>query len=135
MPSGNEKDWLEDIEFSDAFCKFVQASIPESDAAELLLLFYGKPEASFSTEEAVDKLGPVISMSNAARYMKIFHARGLVHFADGRYRYNSQSDDASLVSVLERAYSHRPVTLIRIIYALRDSKIQSFAEAFKLRKG
>jgi hypothetical protein len=27
------------------------------------------------------------------------------------------------------------VTLIRMIYALRDSRIQTFADAFKLRRG
>jgi len=135
MTSGGEKSWFEDIEFSDSFCKFIQLSIPESDAAELLLLFHGKPETAFSIEEAVEKLGPGISISNASKYMKLFQSRGLVLFAEGRYRYNPRSEDASLVTVLARAYTQRPVTLIRIIYALRDSKIQSFAEAFKLRKG
>jgi len=37
------------------------------------------------------------------------------------------------VRTLARAYQERPVTLIRVIYALRDTKIQSFADAFKLR--
>ena len=136
MTSGSDgKDWFEDIEFSDAFCRFVQASIPESAAAELLLLFHSRPEASFSIEEAVGKLGPGISMSDAARYIKLFHARGLLVGNEGLYSYNAQSEEAPLVSVLARAYTQRPVTLIRIIYALRDSKIQSFADAFKLRKG
>jgi hypothetical protein len=31
-------------------------------------------------------------------------------------------------------YRERPVTLIRVIYGLRDKKIRSFAEAFKLRR-
>ena len=31
-------------------------------------------------------------------------------------------------------YAQRPVTLIRMIYALRDTRIQSFAEAFRIRK-
>ena len=35
---------------------------------------------------------------------------------------------------LAQAYTERPVTLIRVIYALRDSKIQSFADAFKLKR-
>jgi hypothetical protein len=38
------------------------------------------------------------------------------------------------VRTLAQAYNERPVTLIRMIYALRDPKIQSFADAFKLRK-
>ena len=35
---------------------------------------------------------------------------------------------------LARLYVERPVTLFRIIYALRDTKINTFAEAFKLRR-
>jgi hypothetical protein len=38
------------------------------------------------------------------------------------------------VKILAQAYEERPVTLIRLIYALRDGKIRSFAEAFNLRK-
>ena len=38
------------------------------------------------------------------------------------------------VKMLAKAYEERPVTLIRIIYALRDSKIRSFADAFRVRK-
>jgi hypothetical protein len=38
------------------------------------------------------------------------------------------------LKTLAQAYEERPVTLIRLIYALRDRKIRSFAEAFRLRK-
>ena len=38
------------------------------------------------------------------------------------------------VRTLAQAYKERPVTLIRVIYALRDTKIQTFADAFKLRR-
>ena len=45
-------------------------------------------------------------------------------------------DDATAAHVrtLERAWRERPVTLIRMIYALRDTKIRAFADAFRLRK-
>ena len=42
--------------------------------------------------------------------------------------------EATHVEMLAKAYRERPVTLVRIIYALRDSKVQSFADAFRLRK-
>jgi len=41
---------------------------------------------------------------------------------------------AGRVQTLAKAYRERPVTLIRVIYALRDKKIQSFADAFKMRR-
>jgi hypothetical protein len=36
------------------------------------------------------------------------------------------------VATLARLYIERPVTLFRVIYALRDMKISTFADAFKL---
>jgi hypothetical protein len=37
------------------------------------------------------------------------------------------------LTTLSRLYMERPVTLFRVIYALRDSAIHTFADAFKLR--
>ena len=79
---------MEDAEFSDEFCRFVQAHVPSVEVAERLI-------------------------------------------ADRPF------DDPELkahVQTLAQAYEERPVTLIRLIYALRDRKIRSFADAFKLRK-
>jgi hypothetical protein len=33
-----------------------------------------------------------------------------------------------------RVYNARPVTMVRVIYALRDEKIRSFADAFRIIK-
>ncbi len=125
---------MEDVEFSDEFCRFIQKTVPAVDAAELLLMLHNKPEASLTAEEAVSKLGPGISVADAARYLAMFEERGLVGQVDRRYQYRPASESAGFVQLLAQAYSQRPVTLIRVIYALRDSKIQSFADAFKLRK-
>lgn len=38
------------------------------------------------------------------------------------------------IGTLEKVYRERPVTLFRVIYGLRDAKIRSFADAFKLTK-
>ncbi len=55
-------------------------------------------------------------------------------FAQPGYRPPSEAH-AAHVGTLAQAWEQRPVTLVRLIYALRDSKIRSFADAFKLRKG
>ena len=79
---------MEDADFSDEFCRFVQAHVPSVEAAERLI-------ATRPFEEAALK---------------------------------------AHVEMLAQAYEQRPVTLIRLIYALRDRKIRSFADAFRLRK-
>jgi hypothetical protein len=124
---------MEDVEFSDAFCRFLKTSIPTVDAAELLLLLYRRRADAFTPEEAVAALGPGVTVGDAGRYLEWFAADNLAAAALGRYRFRD-SALSPMVETLAQAFSHRPVTLIRIIYALRDSKIQTFADAFKLRK-
>lgn len=124
---------MEDVEFSDDFCRFIQTTIPAVDAAELLILLQQKPEAWLSAAEAVGKLGPGISISAAQDYLELFASRGLVASAEGKFQYHPGEQHAH-VETLAQGYTQRPVTLIRVIYALRDSKIRSFADAFKLRK-
>ena len=93
---------MEDIDFSDDFCRFVQAHLPSVEAVERLLAAFRNPDAK-----------EVVAL----------RAAGL-----------SEADIARHVATLAQAYEERPVTLFRLVYALRDRKVQSFADAFKLRK-
>ena len=79
---------MEDADFSDDFCRFLQAYVPSVEAAERLIAQPGSVPAEL----------------------------------------------AAHVATLAQAYEERPVTLFRIIYALRDANIRSFADAFKVRK-
>jgi hypothetical protein len=88
---------MEDVDFSDEVCRFLQAHVPSVDAAEALLAQY--------------------RLHNTVR------ATGF-----------SEDEVARHLATLAQAYEQRPVTLVRLIYALRDRKIRSFAAAFKLRK-
>lgn len=128
---------MEDAQFSDDFCRFLQTTVPSVDAAELLLLLQRDASRWWSGAEIVSGLRPaVLSEADVARYVETFQARGLVaQGADKRIQFHPGSDElAGYARTLAQAYSERPVTLIRVIYALRDSKIRSFADAFKLRK-
>ena len=93
---------MEDVDFSDEFCRFVQAHLPSVEAVERLLAAFRNPDA---------------------KEIVALRASGL-----------SEADIARHVATLSKAYEERPVTLFRLVYALRDHKIQSFADAFKLRK-
>ena len=65
-----------------------------------------------------------------------FHAQGLVVPRNGEsYQYSPASPDLDeAVRALTRVYNARPVTLVRMIYAPKDEKIRSFADAFRLKK-
>jgi hypothetical protein len=106
---------MEDIEFSDAFCRFVQVYLPSVETAELLLQARRNPEAAVQ-----------------AKQRDALRAAGLL---DESYRYRPAGPELEThVATLAQAYEQRPVTLIRLIYALRDTRIRSFADAFRLRK-
>jgi hypothetical protein len=116
---------MEDSAFSDQFCRFLQGSIPSVDAAELLLALSREPERRWEVAELAEN----------ARYLEQFQAGGLIAWEAERVQYRPASDAlAAHVATLALAYKERPVTLFRVIYALRDQKIQSFADAFKLRR-
>jgi hypothetical protein len=126
---------MEDADFSDDFCRFLHASVPSVQAAELLLLLAGDPAAALRAKEAAERV-PAMSEADAAKILQALHANGLVMAGvDQAYQYRPATEVLRAhVERLAKAYEERPVTLIRIIYALRDSKIRSFADAFRVRK-
>jgi len=125
---------MEDLDFSEEFCAFIQKAVPGVDAAELLLQFRARSGAGLTVAEAIARLGPGLEAGDAARYVALFESCGLLARDGDAYRYQPASPLAPQVEKLALAYNQRPVTLIRVIYALRDSSIRSFADAFKLRK-
>jgi hypothetical protein len=129
---------MEDADFSNEFCIFIQSSVPSVDAAELLLLVAAHPDQWWNVTDVLGKLDPATTVgdSEAARYFELFASAGLAESgADSRIRDRpvTGTHDAH-VKTLADAYKERPVTLIRMIYALRDTNIRSFADAFRLRK-
>ena len=129
---------MEDADFSDEFCRFLRAAVPSVDAAELLLLLARERERWWSAQEAAAALLPGAAPSEAdlARYLALFQAGGLIAVGpDKRVQYRpAHSGIEAHVATLAQGYHERPVTLIRVIYALRDLSIQSFADAFKLKR-
>ncbi len=128
---------MEDSAFSDEFCRFIQTTLPSVDAAELLLALFADADTWWAPAQLAAKQRPASSISDAEalRYLDTFQARGLIAVGpDKRVQFRPADEHLrEQVRTLARAYQERPVTLIRVIYALRDTKIQSFADAFKLR--
>lgn len=129
---------MEDSAFSDEFCRFIQTVLPSVDAAELLLLLFDHTDTWWAPAVLAARLRPAsnISDADAVRHLEHFQARGLIAIGPDKRVQFRPADEAlhEQVRTLARAYKERPVTLIRMIYALRDTKIQSFADAFKLRR-
>lgn len=125
-----------DPDFTDEFCGFLQRCVANVDAAEFLLTLAKNSGKSWSADALRAQLAPDTSMNDtdAQRCLDALHQCGVVvRDADKRFRYSPSTANDAHVAVLARLYIERPVTLFRVIYALRDSKINTFADAFKLR--
>jgi hypothetical protein len=125
----------DNTDFSDAFCEFLQLSVGTVDGAELLLALHSAPETTWTARELVSKLQGAVTLSEneAAKYLEQFQQRGLIVPAPPGVRFQPALPEVEdHVRTLARLYNERPVTLIRVIYALRDTKIKTFADAFKI---
>jgi len=129
---------MDDSAFSEEFCSFLHTAIPSVSAAELLLRLFNQRDRRWTLLELLRELPPDVSIaeSEAGACLEVLRSRGLVEIDDEkRFRYGPASGELDVqVRILAQAYNERPVTLIRMIYALRDSRIRSFADAFKFRK-
>lgn len=126
-----------DPDFTDEFCGFLQRCVSSVDVAELLLLLHKEPDRWWEARELSTQLAPGANLSEAdvQRYVDGFQQCSVaVRDPERRVQYRRAPAHDGHVALLARLYLERPVTLFRLIYALRDTKINTFAEAFKLRR-
>jgi hypothetical protein len=114
---------MDDTAFSDDFCRFLHALIPNVSAAELLLELRARGELGVQPRSQPERV-----------ILDGFVRSGVATVFTGGFAYRLSNEVEAHVDTLAQAYRERPVTLFRIIYALRDGKVQSFADAFRLRK-
>ena len=122
-------------ELSPTLLEFISTCIPSYQVAEVLLTVAARPDREFIPEDIVGIMRPVeITEAAVRRAVAILTANGLLRQDAGRFTYSPSPELAPRMQELMRAYNERPVTLIRAIYRNEDRGIQSFADAFKLRK-
>ena len=107
------------------------------EQVEALLLLARSGDRSLSADEVRTGLR-LEATADLSRTLARLESSGLVAVEAGappRYRYAPSSvESRTAVELLAVAYNERPVTLVRMIYD-RPSPVQSFADAFRVRKG
>lgn len=129
---------MDESAFTAGFCDFIRACVPSFEAAAVLVCLAREPQRALGAAAIVDRLRASVSITTAEveRSLELFEGRSLVirnpeksaQFRPGSYLHETN------VRILAQAYEENPVTLVRLIYALRDDKIRSFADAFRLRR-
>jgi predicted ArsR family transcriptional regulator len=128
---------MTDPDFPEELRAFIRDHITDVDAVELLLLLARDRDRTYDIAALVADLRPSAITEMAVRkHLAVFEERGLVTSSkEGRCRYSPVRPELdAVVRALSRVYNERPVTLVRMIYALKDEKIRSFADAFRLKK-
>jgi hypothetical protein len=112
---------------------FVRSSIRSVWALELMLALRAAPERVWSVDELVRELRG--SPTLAADALESLHAAGLiVRYEDGRVAYAPVSPVvASFADRLAQIYRERPGRVIRAIVSSPNDKLQTFADAFRLK--
>ena len=115
---------------------FIQACVPDVDAAELLLFMSQRGEHTFTARKLAGSLtNSELSEGVIQRYLAGFAQCGLVESVGDAYRFAISASEYNPILVeLARLYNEQPVTLVRMIYAPKDERLRAFADAFKIKK-
>jgi len=114
--------------------RFLRSSIKSVWALELLLVMRRAGSRIWTIDELTQELrsNRTLVADIAAAFVK---SELLQEPASGTFRYQPASDELDdLVQQLDRLYAERPLALIKEIVSAPNERIQSFADAFKLKK-
>jgi hypothetical protein len=126
------------IDLPEEVLLLIHSTVPTIDALEVLLFLVRHPGKHRLAKEIINEMQPTaITEPVVKEYLALFQSQGLVvEQQDAGYIYSPTSLDLEkAIMGLTKAYDERPVTLIRTVYTIADSKkIQTFADAFKIKK-
>lgn len=120
--------------FSQDLHEFIRNTVRSVWALELLLVISKDPTCSWRVEDLDRELRS--SLGLVANILAEFKRAGLVHEeSDGRYRYQPATVARDhVVQELRTAYASWPFAVVRAITTAPNEKIQTFADAFKIKK-
>lgn len=114
--------------------RFIRDSIRSVWELELLLLMRRTPERSWDAGMLERELRSS-RMLTAAALLSLTRAGLVAEDPPGHYRYRPASPQLDLVAdELEQAYAQTPAAVMQAIWSAPNSKIQTFADAFRLKK-
>jgi hypothetical protein len=128
---------VSDAQLSPELIRFIQTSLPSYDAAVVLVHLSRVPERVWTPETLAQAMGMDVSGANEVhRLLEDFVQSGVLEIAgEGEFRLApAEHPSRAILDELRIAYDRRPVTLVRAIDAVARTKIQSFADAFRLKR-
>jgi hypothetical protein len=119
-----------------AVCAFINAYIESIDFLRVLLLLAREPERDWRVEDV--SANTALTRETALLQLQRLKLAGLIVTpteSEATFRYGPRATEFDqMVQELIQLDDHKPVTLIRLVYARKSSSAQAFADAFKLRR-
>lgn len=127
---------MAESDLSPALIQFIRGMLPSYDAAVVLVYVSRQPHDAWTVERLVGTIGvESIEPSAARQYLEHFVRSGLLQvLREGEFRFAPPEETRGVVQELILAYDERPVTLVRALDSAARAKIQSFADAFRLKR-
>ncbi len=115
--------------------QLIWSAVPSVDALELVVFLAGQAGRTWTPDALLHEF-PRMKDAELREYLRVLQQQRLLEPAASGLTWRPATPALeAAVAGLCRAYQERPVTLIRTIYSIADSrKIQAFADAFKLKK-
>lgn len=111
----------------------VDQYVDSLDALEVVMLLFRERPRAWSADDVAKELR--ISLRVARRELDRMRARGVASEADGSYRFDeSFVEKVAAVARIATAYGTRRIELINYVASQTLKRIQSIADAFKLKK-
>jgi len=114
--------------------QFIAQHIHSIEQLEIFLTVGGGESQSWSVDEVFRKIQS--NEKSIAECLAYFLKEGIAILErEGRYRISDKTPGLVPIALeLQKAYRERQVTIIEMIYKKPPRQIQSFADAFRLRK-
>ena len=110
----------------------IASSIDSVEQLEVLLLLHGSGGREW---RAADVSGALSTTEpSAARCLASLAQSGLLRADDEIYRYEPRPELRPPVDALSRIYSRYRVRIIQLIFSAPTGNVQSFADAFRIRR-
>ncbi len=112
--------------------QFVLRYIDSIAEMEALVMLSKSSDDWWDAQQVATRL--YIPVEEADRVLNRLSAHGIAKQAESRYRYaRLHEDDAATVERLTEMYGRQLIPITNLIHSKRGSRIQEFAEAFRLR--
>ena len=120
-------------DLSDGLSALIVHHLASMDHVAVLLALKTKPE--LARDLTALATAQALPFAMVERVLLDLHSARIVRRDGAQFRYEPSASLTATIEELNRMFHTRPVALVRAIYARPSRAAQSFADAFRLRKG